>query len=284
MKLQDELEFILNTLKSFPDGASLDSLIVEVSFSIERRTLQRRLKKLRENNLVFIEGGSHTTRYFAVVIDPSFSEIRKADEIQTAIPLSLSGEEILVLLSRSENQRKPVGYERAFLEEYRPNIDAYLTNEDKHRLTQLDKAQEGVQPAGTYAREILNRLLIDLSWNSSRLEGNTYSLLDTELLIHEGQVAKNKSAKENQMILNHKEAIEFLVESSNEVGFDRYTILNLHALLSNNLLPNPAAQGRLRNFGVGITNSVFVPLGPPQLIEEFFDLLLTKTRQEPRPV
>jgi len=283
MKLQDELEFILNTLKSFPEGASLDSLIVEVSFSIERRTLQRRLKKLRENNLVFIEGGSHTTRYFAVVIDPSFLEIQKADEIQTAIPLSLSGKEILVLLSRSENQRKPVGYERAFLEEYRPNIDAYLTNEDKHRLTQLGKAQEGVQPAGTYARKILNRLLIDLSWNSSRLEGNTYSLLDTELLIHEGQVAKNKSAKETQMILNHKEAIEFLVESSNEVGFDRYTLLNLHALLSNNLLPNPAAQGRLRNFGVGITNSVFVPLGLPQLIEEFFDLLLTKTRQIENP-
>ncbi|REG78330.1 Fic family protein [Algoriphagus antarcticus] len=283
MKLLDELEIILNTLKSFPAGTSLDRLIEKLSIPIERRTLQRRLKKLRENKLVFTEGGSHATRYFVSVMHQSFSEIEKANEPKTAIPLSPEGKEILALISRSETQRKPVGYERAFLEDYRPNIDAYLTNEDKKQLAQLGKTYEDVQPAGTYAREILNRLLIDLSWNSSRLEGNTYSLLDTELLIHEGQVAVNKSAKETQMILNHKEAIEFLVESTNEVDFDRYTILNLHALLSNNLLPNPASQGRLRQFGVGITNSVFVPLGLPQLIEEFFDLLLIKARQIENP-
>ena len=85
------------------------------------------------------------------------------------------------------------------------------------------------------------------------------------------------------MILNHKEAIEFLVESSGEVDFNRYTILNLHALLSNNLLPNPTSSGRLRVFGVGITNSVFTPLGIPQLIEAFFDLLLEKARQIENP-
>ena len=112
------------------------------------------------------------------------------------------------------------------------------------------------------------------------MEGNTYSLLDTELLIHEGQAATNKSPKETQMILNHKEAIEFLVESSIEMDFNRYTILNLHALLSNNLLPNPAASGRLRVFGVEITNSVFTPLGIPQLIEKLFDLILEKARQK----
>ncbi|WP_373400427.1 hypothetical protein V8V91_12890 [Algoriphagus halophilus] len=88
---------------------------------------------------------------------------------------------------------------------------------------------------------------------------------------------------ETQMILNHKEAIEFLVESSDGVGFNRYTFLNLHALLSNNLLPNPAASGKLRTFGVGITNSVFTPLGIPQLIEESFDLILEKVSQIENP-
>jgi Fic family protein len=56
------------------------------------------------------------------------------------------------------------------------------------------------RPAGTYARDILNRLLIDLSWSSSRLEGNTYSLLDTKELIEHGTAAPGKDAKETQMI------------------------------------------------------------------------------------
>ena len=67
------------------------------------------------------------------------------------------------------------------------------------------------QPAGTYARQILNRLLIDLSWNSSRLEGNIYSLLDTRRLIEFGEEADGRERLEGQMILNHKDAIEFLV-------------------------------------------------------------------------
>ena len=45
------------------------------------------------------------------------------------------------------------------------------------------------------------------------------------------------------MILNHKDAIEFLVEAAEDIGFNRYTILNLHALLANNLLPDPSAAG-----------------------------------------
>ena len=76
------------------------------------------------------------------------------------------------------------------------------------------------------------------------------------------------------MILNHKDAIEFLVESGGEVGFNRYTILNLHAMLASNLLSDEAAAGRLRHIAVGIQGSVFFPLEMPQLIEECFDQVL----------
>ncbi|MGB9442456.1 MAG: hypothetical protein WCB15_31250 [Desulfobacterales bacterium] len=65
--------------------------------------------------------------------------------------------------------------------------------------------------AGTYIRQILDRLLIDLSWASSRLEGNTYSLLETERLIAFGETAPGKTPFGTQMMLNHKAAIEFLV-------------------------------------------------------------------------
>ena len=77
------------------------------------------------------------------------------------------------------------------------------------------------------------------------------------------------------MILNHKDAIEFLVGTAEEIGFNRYTILNLHALLANNLLADPDAAGRLRRIGVAIERSSFHPLEVPQLIEECFDQILT---------
>ena len=116
----------------------------------------------------------------------------------------------------------------------------------------MGRTPDSEKPAGTYARHILDRLLVDLSWASSQLEGNTYSLLDTKRLIEHGQAAEGKDAAETQMILNHKAAIEFLVDSADDLAFNRQTILNLHALLSDNLLPDPGAGGRLRRIGVGI--------------------------------
>ena len=76
------------------------------------------------------------------------------------------------------------------------------------------------------------------------------------------------------MILNHKEAIEFLVETAGEIRLDRRTILNLHALLANNLLGDADAEGRLRQIPVGIGASVFHPLAVPQLIGECLDQIL----------
>ena len=77
------------------------------------------------------------------------------------------------------------------------------------------------------------------------------------------------------MILNHKDAIEIPVANADDIGFNRYTlILNLHALLSNNLLADPTAVGRLRHIIVGIDGSTFHPLEVPGLIEESFDQLL----------
>jgi hypothetical protein len=76
------------------------------------------------------------------------------------------------------------------------------------------------------------------------------------------------------MILNHKDAIAFLVSAADEIGFDRYTILNLHGILAQNLLPDEAAAGRLRRIAVGIEKSVFHPLEVPQLIEECFNQVL----------
>jgi Fic family protein len=76
------------------------------------------------------------------------------------------------------------------------------------------------------------------------------------------------------MILNHKAVIEMLVEQASEVGFNRYTILNIHALLSDNLLADPQACGRLRTIPVAIAGTVYHPLEVPQLIEDCFQQIL----------
>ena len=135
---------------------------------------------------------------------------------------------------------------------------------------------EHEHPAGTYGRAILSRLLIDLSWASSRLEGNTYSRLDTERLIELGQYAEGKDAQEAQMILNHKAAIELLIDGADDIDFDSYTFLSLHGLLSENLMPDPEASGRLRWRPVHIGGSVYVPLAVPQLIDECFQEIIGK--------
>jgi Fic family protein len=143
----------------------------------------------------------------------------------------------------------------------------------------MGKTADVDEPAGTYSRAILNRLLIDLSWASSHLEGNTYSRLDTRELIEHGKAARGKPAIETQMILNHKTAIELLVQNIDSAEFNRYTLMNLHSALSENLLPNPADEGRIRRHAVDIGNSVYRPLSTPQQIDGTLDALLVKANQ-----
>ncbi|MBF0623558.1 MAG: hypothetical protein HQL82_02000 [Magnetococcales bacterium] len=199
------------------------------------------------------------------------------------MPLSSAGLAIRDLIRRPTEARKPVGYDRGFLDDYRPNVSFYLSPRERAHLAEVGRPQSPIQPAGTYARQILNRLLIDLAWNSSRLEGNTYSLLDTRRLIELGEQAEGRAHLEAQMILNHKDAIEFLVSAAGDIGFNRYTILNLHALLANNLLADTTAAGRLRYIAVGIEHSAFHPLEMPQLIVECFDQLLATAEAMIRP-
>lgn len=197
----------------------------------------------------------------------------------TAIDLesiSPAGLEVQGLVRRPIAWRDPVGYRRAFLDGYTPNVTGWLPTPTRERLHAMGRSPLGGQPAGTFARQILDRLLIDLSWASSRLEGNTYTRLDTENLIEFGRYAEGRDYREAQMILNHKAAIELLVEDAESIGFNRYTLQNLHTLLSEGLLADPGAGGRIRRIPVGVSGTVYEPTAIPQLIEDCFDVLLAK--------
>jgi Fic family protein len=260
-----------------PEGATAQE-IAAVLGTVPLRTVQYRLKLLVTAGRLAKQARGPSARY-ALPVEAGApqliaGEARIDEQGSLFVPVSKRGAAIQEYVRKPETARKPVGYDRKFLDAYRPNETAYLSAKERAHLRTIGTPQAGEQPAGTYAKQILSRLLIDLSWNSSRLEGNTYSLLDTRRLIDLGQQAEGKDQLEAQMILNHKDAIEFLVSEADEIGFNRYTILNLHGMLANNLLPDADAPGRLRHIGVGITGSVFHPLEVPQLIEECFDQIL----------
>jgi hypothetical protein len=191
--------------------------------------------------------------------------------------MSAAGSRLRDLVRRSLTLRTPVGYRREFLLDYRPNESSYLPTQTRTYLRGLGESPSIERQAGTYARAMLGRLLIDLSWASSKLEGNTYTRLDTQRLIEHGEAAAGKDVRETQMILNHKRAIEYLVDGAAEVRYDIYTFQNLHALLSENLLADSGASGKLRNRIVEISGTVFRPLAIPQQIDEFFRIVLDKT-------
>ena len=281
---EEELQAIEEIILQKPEGMTAQQIAEALDPALPHRTLQYRLKSLVDDKRLLVEGAGRGTRYLRPKVPTlsaraSFGPFRARAHLTVRPPLSEAGVEIRNYVRQPPEAREPVGYDRDFLDSYRPNETFYLSPEERTQLWEIGKPEAIEQPAGTYAKHILNRLLIDLSWNSSRLEGNTYSLLDTTRLIEAGEEAEGKNRREAQMILNHKEAIEFIVEDAADIGFDRYTILNLHAALAENLLPDPEAAGRLRHIGVGIEGSVFHPLEVPQLIEECFDRILAKASE-----
>ncbi|MEP2715359.1 Fic family protein [Pseudophaeobacter sp.] len=267
----DEHSDLIRVLTESEHALSLSDIHEMLTIQVPRRTLQSRLKTLVENKVVIREGQVRSTKYRLVSTSSDAPETPSAP-----LPLSDAGRAALAQVSQNIAARNPAGYNQTFLTNYVPNESRYLPGDLTTELLNLGSAGTHEQEAGTYAKQILQRLLVDLAWNSSRLEGNTYSLLDTRRLIDFGEAAEGKDQREAQMILNHKDAIEFLVRNVEDTGFNRYTIQNLHALLANNLLSDPAAPGRLRSIAVGIEGSAFHPLENPHLIADNFDTILEK--------
>lgn len=276
---EQELDAIRAVVAAHPDGVQVGVIREGLPFELPPRMLQRRLALLVEQKRLIAEGRGKGRRYRASVpITGKGSLIAGSATVEgrgeVYVPISSEAEAIKRAVRAPIQQRQPVGYRRDFLDDYRPNVTCYLPAETCRRLFEKGRSPGGERPAGTYVRTIYRRLLIDLSWNSSRLEGNTYSLLETERLLEMGEAAEGKDALEAQMILNHKAAIDLLVEQAEEIGFNRYTILNLHALLADNLLADPQAGGRLRRIPVGVDGTVYYPLEVPQLIDECFQRIL----------
>jgi len=248
---------------------------LSVENSAERRAIQRALAKLIQKNIIEVAGVARERAYI-LKSKANLTPITNQEPAFRETTLSQASHDLLDYLAKPIKARDIVAYQQHFLRSYIPNQTAYLPDEIRKELFAFGNVEPMIRPAGTYARELLSRLLIDLSWNSSRLEGNTYSILETQKLLELGKTAEGKNDIDAQMILNHKRAIEYMVDSADESTICAYKIYSIHALLSDNLLSNPKGSGRIRNMIVGVSGTTYLPLANPHLLQEYFSLIVEK--------
>ena len=287
-EIKRQMDEIITILGGNPEGLARGKISEQLNFNIHDKTLQRRLTALVEQSRITKEGEKKATRYFPAhaILETTKGHIRDNLERTKGYLrdnkvkiFSLTSRKTLKFLEIPLHSREKVSYNRDFLDKYVPNKTNYVPKKTRDTLAQQGKRFDKRLAAGTYARQICQRLLIDLSYNSSRLEGNTYSRLDTQKLVEEGVMAEGKVHEETVMIMNHKEAILFLVENAQDIELNSLTIRNLHYLLSQDLLANPDACGNIRTLEVYIGQSTYKPLANPHILKELFELVLQKAKK-----
>jgi Fic family protein len=251
-----------------------------------RPTINRALRELLAAGLLEKLGNGRSTRYVATDAAkaalgalPSMTPTPPGPGRLQWSPAALT---LVESLLAPLGTRTPVGYERSFVDGYIPNQSSLLPPPLATDLFNAGRSRDQ-QPAGTYAREVLEQLLIDLSWSSSRLEGNNKSLLDTkELFMLEEQAAPLD--EDTLMLLNHKSAIEFMVDAVPTEGITVPVIVDLQAKLMRDLLKDSRDIGSIRRRLVNIDGSVYSPSNVPTLLEETLKAVVDKARRIRNPV
>ncbi|MFH1244384.1 MAG: Fic family protein [bacterium] len=225
------LESILNLLASGP----LSRLNLQASLqNITRPTLLRDLQKLLLSGQIITLGTGRSTLYQLADYNPLLSHPRSRD---------------LNLEIR-----------------FNPTIFDHL----HHLLTPAEQSlplrnlHEAIQILGPIiTKKEKERFIIDFAWKSSAIEGNTYTLSETATLLTTGSPAISKTSYETQMILNHRDTLNYIWDhplKPNQLSLDY--ILHIHTLLTAGLNIKPG----IRHLPVGISGSLYLPLTNPQTI------------------
>ena len=238
-------------LLSLLDGEkSLPQLLGEAAFSgITERTLQRDLGDLVESGLVERRGEARAVTY------------RLTPE--GAINLSLSGSELERIFADEARSAVQYDFERLKALRHTPLFTA-TEQETLEKCNGVFRKKLATASPDIVRRE-RERITIELSWKSSQIEGNTYTLLETESLIKEGVPAAGRSKEETTMVLNHKKALDFSEKNRGLFSgpLTVPTIMELHRILAEGLMSEGIREG-----AVGITGSAYRPLGIRYQIEE----------------
>lgn len=243
---------ICQILAKQPGGLNLPEIERTLSAPPSHATLARWVKTLIDKGLVVKTGSTKAARF------------RLSDGAQYWL---------------TDPRRRPVvDFDSARIRDYRPNQTQWLS-EGQRKIMATVTSRHAPLDATTYSQKISEAFLIDLSWASSSLEGNTYTRLNTEALIKFGQEA-NDDADEARMILNHKRAIGYILDqvSSESAVIERKTIGHIHGHLMRGFLAAPAL-GQARNSTVKIGGSSYRPSDDYQLMESMLGEIAWKAEQ-----
>ncbi len=246
---QDTRSCILKWIESNPGLSSLE-IHQSSGLSISYATTKRILAQLITEGFLLATGQGKATRYqlsakYSLVtpIDPDDYFQKEIDEREIRAGFNMD-------LLKDTLKRVPV----FSLEEL-----SFLNG-----LQAVYKANISSLSPAAYNKE-LERLAIDLSWKSSQIEGNTYSLLETERLLKEKQTAAGKTRDEATMLLNHKEALDFIIEHPGYVSpLTVSRIEDIHSILVRDL----QVERNIRKRRVGISGTNYKPLDNEFQIKE----------------
>ncbi|HAE36235.1 TPA: cell filamentation protein Fic [Candidatus Nomurabacteria bacterium] len=231
---------------------------------ITRFSIIRDLNILIENNLVEKVGGGRSVRYKQKE-DNSLHKYIDIDDY----------------FKKHQDERNLISKNFEF--NVFEKIKNLFTNEQLEKIDSLNyKFEENIKKISPTIKKLeMERFIIELSWKSSQIEGNTYSLLDTEYLIKNRIEAEGHKKEEAIMILNHKVALDFI---NNNTSYFKIVsikkIEELHKLITEGLGVNYG----IRKSPVGITGTNYLPLDNEYQIREAIDKMMEVINEEKHPI
>jgi len=248
---------VMDALLRSPDPVSQRDLMSRMRDAPSQATMSRIMSGLIGRGLLIKEGETRGAR---------FSLTQDARRVAT-----------------DPRRRTPIPFDPDRISGYVPNQTHWLPEEAAARMRDAVEQAGGQRlDASTYSRAIAERFLIDLSWASSNLEGNTYDHLSTEILIKYGESASGRDRLETAMILNHKAAISLMMEGLDGVFPDAGAVQRRHVLMMRDLL-DPADLGSVRRGAVQISATSYRPSSDYVLLTAGLSDLLAKASQVDDP-
>jgi len=268
---------IIQIMATFAKPVNFNEIHTALDCQYKERSLRRWLSELTERGLISKTGQKKGTRYGLIADNQNTQDQQSTKPVNNDFSqvLSTASRQAIANVRRPIFTRQPVTYNDDWIENYKPNQTFYLPVNAREELSTLGMSGITNERAGTFAKKIFNRLLIDLSYNSSRLEGNTYSLIDTEKLIIDGVNNNEKLDEERVMILNHKDAIRFLVDKAESIEINPTEICTLHYLLADALVL-PENAGHIRQEAVRISSTTYQPLDNSERLKQRLEIICQK--------
>jgi Fic family protein len=245
-------------------GLSRSALIESMGMSdVDETTFYRWLNRAKEEGLVRMEGQGNQAVWVAS------ENLRRAKARE--------------MISRPLGKRSVVTYDQLWLQDYVPNKTTYLSSAELARLH--DRCPLGSAPISEMDQHDLSLFLCGLPYGSSRMEGNSYDFLATVDLIERNMILKSASKAETQMILNHHQAVRYLIENIrfpgeyDDIRVSINSLKTIHSLLADNLLKNPSEAGVIRGSSVVIKYSSYKPLDGRESINGCLASIIEKAVQ-----